>query len=121
MPGLRRPECAVGLVLPVAHVDDGDLFGADGVGEDGVGGVLAGDEGDVDVAVVELLPLGDGVLHELLEGERAGELIGGGDDDVGQVAEYVEGVEDVVVMQLAQRGVVDAEEFVTDIVTIVPA
>ena len=67
------------------------------------------------------VPLGDGVLQELLEGERAGELIGGGEDDVGQVAEFVEGVEDVVVMQLAQRGVIDAEELVTNIVTIVRA
>ena len=55
------------------------------------------------MAVVLVLPFGDGVLEELLEGEWAGELIGGAEDDVGHVAEFVEDVNDVVVMELAEE------------------
>ncbi len=54
-------------------------------------------------------------LEELLEGEWSSELIGGAEDDVGHVAEFVEDVDDVVVMQLAERWIGYAEELVADI------
>src|SRR5262245_50111541 len=101
---LSCEEAAVGAILPEAHVDRGDLLGSYGIGEDRIGDVLRGNQRDLHLLVARLLPLGDDILEELLELERADELKAGAEENVGLIAELVERVQDELAMQLAQLG-----------------
>src|ERR1700761_6013051 len=67
------------------------------------------------MAVVLFLPLGYSVLKELLELQGAGILIGRAEDHIRHVAQLVEHMEDVVVVQLPQRGIADAEELIAHV------
>ena len=106
----RRCPQAVGVVMPVADVDDIDHLGEFGVLEYGILRILGATEGHHGAASRLLLPLGHGLQPETGEVQWTGIFFAQQLHHIVTVFELLQALADVLSVQGAQHGVIDIVE-----------